>query len=73
MNGKLVTENIGVPKGSFLGHWIPRTRVALPTTLRKKPVAFFGVEGYLRICAGVPADALREGLSRVDAFMGRLG
>lgn len=37
------------------------------------PGAFFGVEGYLRICTGVPADALEKGLSRVDAFMGRLG
>jgi aspartate/methionine/tyrosine aminotransferase len=37
------------------------------------PGAFFGVEGHLRICMGVPADTLREGLGRVDAFMGRLG
>ena len=37
------------------------------------PGAFFGVEGHLRICTGVPADALEKGLKRVDAFMGRLG
>ncbi len=37
------------------------------------PGAFFGVDGHLRICTGVPADALEKGLSRVDAFMGRLG
>jgi len=30
MEGKLVTENIGVPKGRLLGQGIPRTRVALP-------------------------------------------
>ena len=49
------------------------TRVALPTTLRTKPGAFFSVEGYLRICTGVPADALVVGLSGLDAFTGRLG
>jgi len=48
-------------------------RVALPTTLRMKPGAFFGVEGYLMICTGVPADALNGGLGRLDAFTGRLG
>lgn len=37
------------------------------------PEAFFGVEGYLRICTGMPADALVERSSRLDAFMGRLG
>jgi aspartate/methionine/tyrosine aminotransferase len=37
------------------------------------PGAFFGVEGHLRICTGVPADTLEEGLMRVGAFMGRLG
>jgi aspartate/methionine/tyrosine aminotransferase len=37
------------------------------------PGAFFGVEGHLRICTGVPTDALEKGLRRVDAFMGRLG
>ena len=37
------------------------------------PGAFFGVEGHLRICTGVPADALEKGLRRVDAFMGQLG
>ena len=37
------------------------------------PGAFFRVEGYLRIRTGVPADALEKGISRVNAFMGRLG
>ncbi len=37
------------------------------------PGAFFGVEGYLRICTGVSVDALKEGLSRVEGFMGWLG
>ena len=37
------------------------------------PGAFFGVEGHLRICTGVPVDSLKKGLKRVDAFMGRLG
>ena len=37
------------------------------------PGAFFGVENHIRICTGVPVDILREGLRRVDAFMGRLG
>lgn len=37
------------------------------------PGAFFGVEGHLRICTGVPTVTLNEGLGRLDAFMGRLG
>ena len=37
------------------------------------PGAFFGLDGYLRICKEMPAEALGEGLSRVDAFMARLG
>ena len=37
------------------------------------PGAFFGVEGYLRICTGVPADVLEKGLRRVNVFMGRQG
>ncbi len=41
--------------------------------MRTKPGALFSVERYLRICPGVPADALKGGLSRLDAFMGRLG
>ena len=35
--------------------------------------AFFGVERYLMVCTGVPADALKGGLGRLDAFKGRLG
>ena len=37
------------------------------------PGAYFGVEDHLRICTGGSTDALKEGLSRVDAFMGRMG
>ena len=37
------------------------------------PEVFFGVEGYLGICTGALAYALKEGLSRIDVFMGRLG
>jgi aspartate/methionine/tyrosine aminotransferase len=37
------------------------------------PGAFFGVEGYLRICTGVPVETLKEGMGRIESFIGRLG
>jgi len=59
--------DLGVPSEEFCEGFLRDEGVLL------SPGSFFGEEGHMRICTGVPAGVLGEGLERLGRFVGSSG